>query len=158
MTKQTRRAVVSVWLWAKFSTCTVSPSPLCHFSRLIKSQWDMPERKTQPHTEINYPGHLMQDTWAKPVPLLTIRKVFLVFIFCNCFKIATSRENNGKKCHGIHLLWIQFKSKPQRWSVTNFWSELIKSKSSQTLGKILKEGPEQLEFRGAQQPKKGSKI
>lgn len=134
----------------KFSTCTVSPFHLCHCSWLIKSPCD----KTQPYTEINNPRHLMQDTWAKPVPLLTARKVFLVFIFCNCFKTATSQETNGKKCHGIHLLWIQFKSKPQRWSITNFWSELIKSRNSQTLGEILKEGTEQLEFRAAQQPQK----
>lgn len=137
MTKQTRKAV-SMWLWAKFSTCTVSPSPLCPCSWLIKSQRDIPKRKTQPHTEINNPGHLVQDTWAKPVPLPTTRKIFLVFVFCNCFKTATSQETNGKKCHGIHLLWIQFKSKPQGWSKTNFWSGLIKSRNSQTLGEILK--------------------
>lgn len=150
--KQTRRALISVWLWAKFSTCTAPPSPLCHCSCLIKGWCDMPKGKTQPHTEMNNPGHLLQDTRAKPVPLLTTRKVFLVFIFCNCFKTATPQETNGKKCRGIRLLWIQLTSKPQRWSITNFWSELIKSRDSQTLGEALKEGTEQLEFRGVEQP------
>lgn len=154
MTERTRRAVISVWLWAKFSTCTVPPSPPCHCSWLSKSQCDVPKRKTQPHSEINNPGHLVQNTRAKPVPLLTTRKVFLVFIFCNCFKAATSQEANGEKCHGIDLLWIPFKPKPQRWSITNFRSELIKPRDSQTLGEVLKEGTEQLEFRGEEQPQK----
>lgn len=143
--QQTRRAVIPVRLWAKFNTYTVPPSPLFHCSWLIKSQCDMSKRKTQHHAEINKPGHLMQDTWAKLVPLLTTRKVSTVFIFCYCFKTATSQGTNGKKCHGICLLWFQFNSKPQRWSITNFWSELIKSSYTQTWGEVLKRDMEQLE-------------
>lgn len=77
-----------------------------------------------------------------------------LFFFCYCFKTATSQGTNGKKCHGICLLWIQFKSKPQRWSITKFWSELIKSRDSQTCGEVLEKGMERLESRGVQQPQK----
>ena len=109
------------------------------------------QEKTQHHAEINKPGHLMQDTWAKPVPLLTARKVSTVFIFYCCFKTATSQGINGKKCHGICLLWIQFKSKPQRQSITNFLSVLIKSRDSQTWREVLERGIVQLKYRGRQQ-------
>lgn len=115
VTKQTRRAVISVRLWAKFNFCTVPPSFLFHCSWLIKNRCNMSKRNAQHHAQINKPGCLMQDTWAKPVPLLTIRKASTVFIFCCCFKTATSHETNGKKYHGICLLWMQFNSKPQRW-------------------------------------------
>lgn len=154
MTKQTRRAVIPVRLCSKYNACMVPLSPLFHYSYPIKSQSNTSKRKTQHHTEINKPGQLMQDTWAKPVPLLTTRKVSAVFIFCYCFTTAASQGTNWKTCHGICLLWILFNSKPQRWSITNFWSELIKSRTSQTWGEVLETGMKQLESRGVQQPQK----
>lgn len=154
MTKQTRRAVIPVRLCSKYNACMVPLSPLFHYSYPIKSQSNTSKRKTQHHTEINKPGQLMQDTWAKPVPLLTTRKVSAVFIFCYCFTTAASQGTNWKTCHGICLLWILFNSKPQRWSITNFWSELIKSRTSQTWGEVLETGMKQLESGGVQQPQK----
>lgn len=97
VTKQSRRAVIPLRLWAKSNPCTVPPSPLGHCSWLIKSQCDTSKGKTQHHAEINKPRHLTQDTWAKSVPLLTTRNVSAVFIFCYCFKTPTSQGTNGKK-------------------------------------------------------------
>lgn len=62
----------------------------------LAGQKPVSKRKTQPHTEINKPRHLMQGTRAKPVPLLVPGRPPL-FIFCYHFKTAMSQGTKGKK-------------------------------------------------------------